>query len=420
MSVLLNIEKISKQYSQRVILEDVSFTVLEKQKIGLIGRNGAGKSTLLRILLKQEQADEGTVRISPDTRLGYIEQHEKIDGEQTAMEFLETSTGKLSWQCAKVASRFEIKPTQLDQKMSALSGGYHMRLRLASMLLKEPNLFLLDEPTNYLDVHTQILLEKFLQTYNGAFIIVSHDREFLKRTCEETLEIESGDFIFYPRPIDEYLEYKKERLAYALNYNKKVEREKKHMQEFVDRFRYKASKAKSAQSKMKAIAKLETITIDDPLSTVHIRIPNVEEKKGILFQSKDLSIGYEEKVIASDINLDIERKEKVAIIGDNGQGKTTLLKTLALVLPPIDGKFKWAPDTKIAYYAQHIPAELNGDETVWGYLRGRTEGEILDEEIKRMAGNFLFKKDDLEKKIAVLSGGERARLCLAGLFAFQK
>lgn len=415
MATLLNIDNLYKAYGQRVIFDNLTFSVNEKQKIGLVGRNGAGKSTLLRIILNQERPDSGSVRLHDIVRLGYIEQHEKMDLEQTTLNYLEAQTGQLSWQCAKVASRFEITPDQLEQPVGMLSGGYRMRLRLAVMLLKEPNLFLLDEPTNYLDVHTQVLLEKFLQSYNGAFIIVSHDREFLKRTCEQTLEIDQGKIMFYPRPIDEYLEYKKERLASIEHYNKKIDREQKHLQSFVDRFRYKASKAKQAQSRLKAIARLEKIEVDDPMALVKITIPGVEDRKGVLFRARDLVIGYPDKTVAQGINLDLNRQEKVAVIGDNGQGKTTLLKTFASVLEPLSGTYRWAPDTRIAYYAQHVPAELNEKDFVWNYLRRAAPVDILDEEVKRMAGNFLFGKDELEKQVGMLSGGERARLCLAGL-----
>lgn len=417
MATLLNCDKLAKAYGPRVIFNNVTFAVNEKQKIGLIGRNGAGKSTLLRIILGQDQPDSGTIHIHDITRLGYLEQHEKINLNQTALDFLIEQTGQPNWQCAKIAGKFELKPEHLNQTISDLSGGYRMRLKLTVMLLKEPNLFLLDEPTNYLDVHTQILLEKFLQNYNGAFIIISHDREFLKRTCEQTLEIEHGGIISYPRPIDEYLEYKKSRLVFAKSFNKKIEREEKHLQSFVDRFRYKATKAKQAQSKMKAIEKLQMdkIDINDPLATVQIQIPGVEDRKGIILHAKKLAIGYSEKTVVENINLVIDRKEKVAVIGDNGQGKTTFFKTLADALPAIGGSFQWAPNTKIGYYAQHVPTELDPLENVWHYLRRTAPLEIYDEEVNRMAGNFLFDKNELEKTIGILSGGEKARLCLAGL-----
>ncbi|MFA6548174.1 MAG: ABC-F family ATP-binding cassette domain-containing protein [Candidatus Magasanikbacteria bacterium] len=415
MATLLTIEKLNKAYHQQVLFKDANLAIHEKQKIGVIGRNGAGKSTLFRMIVGEENYDSGIIAIQEITRLGYLQQHEQIDPEKTVMEFLQHTTQKENWQCAKMAGKFEIKGDLLSTKLSALSGGYQMRVRLCVMLLKEPNLFLLDEPTNYLDVHTQLLLEKFLQTYSESFLIISHDREFLKRTCEQTLEIEHGNLVLFPRPIDEYLDYKEERLAFAKLYNKKIEREQRHLQNFVDRFRYKASKATQAQSKLKAIERLQKIDIRSPLSTVRISIPDTETRKGLLFRSENLAIGYDNKIIAQNITIDVDRGEHVAILGDNGQGKTTFLKTIAQSLAPLSGKYKWAPDATIAYYAQHVPSALNPNEQVWKHLRATAPADINDELVMQMAGNFLFRQDDLEKNISVLSGGEKARLCLASI-----
>ena len=415
MATLLTIEKLNKAYHQQVLFKDANLAIHEKQKIGVIGRNGAGKSTLFRLIVGEENYDTGDISIQPITRLGYLQQHEQIDPNETVIDFLQRSTQKENWQCAKMAGKFEIKGDLLLTKMTTLSGGYQMRVRLSVMLLKEPNLFLLDEPTNYLDVHTQLLLEKFLQTYSESFLIISHDREFLKRTCEQTLEIEHGDLTIFPRPIDEYLAYKEERLAFAKLYNKKIEREQRHLQNFVDKFRYKASKASQAQSKLKAIEKLKTLDIQSPLSTVRITIPDVETRKGLLFRSENLVIGYDGKIIAEGINIDVDRGEHVAILGDNGQGKTTFLKTIAQELPLLKGKYKWAVDTTIAYYAQHVPNALVPTDQVWKHLRSTAPADINDEMILKMAGNFLFHQDDLEKSISVLSGGEKARLCLASI-----
>lgn len=415
MATLLTIEKLNKSYHQQALFKDADLTIHSKQKIGVIGRNGAGKSTLFRMIVGQEKEDSGIIAIQPITRLGYLEQHQEIKPDETVLEFLERTTDKENWQCAKVAGKFEIKNEMLETKLSALSGGYQMRIRLSAMLLKEPNLFLLDEPTNYLDVHTQLLLEKFLLDYSESFLIISHDREFLKRTCEQTLEIEQGNITLFPRPIDEYLEYKEERLAFAKLYNKKIEREQRHLQNFVDKFRYKASKASQAQSKLKAIEKLKKLDIQSPLSTVRINIPNVETRKGLLFRSEKLAIGYPDKTVANNITLDIDRGEHVAILGDNGQGKTTFLKTLAGELPILDGKIKWAPDSTFAYYAQHVPNALDPEKTVWQHLRQQAPSDINKEEILKMAGNFLFHDHDLEKNISMLSGGEKARLCLASI-----
>ena len=281
------------------------------------------------------------------------------------------------------------------------------------MLLKDPNLLLLDEPTNYLDLSTQILLEKFLENYNGSFLLISHDREFIKRTCTETLEIEQGKMTLYPRQIEEYLAYKEDQLTMVEKYNSKVEREKKHLQKFVDRFGAKASKASQAQSKLKQISKLKTIEVLTPLSSARINIPKTEEKKGIALMVDQLDIGYGDRAIATNINLEIERGQKIAVVGDNGQGKTTFLKTIADDIKSVSGSYKWGHNIKIGYYAQHIPATLNLDETAEAYLKSSSAKEASDQEIFEMAGNFLFKDEALKKKISVLSGGEKARLCLA-------
>lgn len=415
MPTMLQVNHLKKSYGPRVILDDVTLTIAEKQKIGVIGRNGAGKSTLFRIIVGDEEANSGQVQIHDTTRLGYLTQHDPFDLEETVMDFLLRSTHKEEWQCAKMAGKFQIKNEMLHKKIGALAGGYQMRVKLVDLLLHDPNLLLLDEPTNYLDLTTLLLLEQFLQSYRGTFLLISHDREFLKNTCTETLEIEQGKTSLYPGPIEEYLEYKELQLEMKKKFNKKIEQEKKHLQNFVDRFGAKATKATQAQSKMKQIAKLKTIDILHPLSTVRIRIPKIEERKGIALSTNHLTIGYGEKIIAQDISLDIERGEHVAIVGENGQGKTTFLKTIAEELPALAGTFRWGPHIKVGYYAQHIPSMLNPVEQVNPYLRRMASPEIKTEEVLQMAGNFLFHDDDLTKPISVLSGGEKARLCLAGL-----
>jgi ATP-binding cassette, subfamily F, member 3 len=413
MPTLLQITNLSKSYGTQTILNGADLVVTDKQKIGVIGRNGAGKSTLFKIIVDSEDFDEGKVNVHDGTRIGYLTQHAEYTDEDSVMDFLLRSSGKQDWECAKVAGSFQIKNEMLDANIVSLAGGYQMRVKLIAMLLQEPNLLLLDEPTNYLDLSTQILLEKFLINYNGSFLLISHDREFIKRTCSETLEIEQGKMTLFPRPIEEYLEYKEEQLSMIGKHNVKVEREKKHLQKFVDRFGAKASKASQAKSKMKQIDKLKTIEVLHPMKTARINIPSVEDKKGIALQIDDLEIGYSDKSIAKGINLDIERGQKVAVLGDNGQGKTTFLKTISEEIKGLAGNYKWGHNIKIGYYAQHIPAKLNLDETAKAYLERTAPGTATAEEIFKMAGNFLFKDEALKKKISVLSGGEKARLCLA-------
>jgi ATP-binding cassette, subfamily F, member 3 len=415
MKVLLQVSGLHKSFGPVVILDDATVSFCENQKIGVIGRNGAGKSTLCKIITGHEEADAGEVNKSTDLRLSYLEQHDPFKMDETVIEFLMRYSGKEDWECGKVAGKFQLKNKILNTKIGGLSGGYRTRVKLTSMLLRDPNFLILDEPTNYLDLKTLILLENFLQDYDGAFLIVSHDREFLKKTCEHTLEIENGNATLYPGTVEEYLIFKEEQKEQALSSNKNIEAKKKQLQEFVDRFRAKASKASQAKSKMKQIEKLKTIEVGHPLSNVHIRIPAVERRNGIALRCNDLVIGYPEKRVADRINIEIHQGQHVAVLGDNGQGKTTFLRTLAEDLTPLGGEFKWGYGLKIAYYAQHVFSTLHPENDVFTHMYSMAAPDVTRQEILNLAGSFLFKGDDVKKKVSVLSGGERARLCLAGL-----
>jgi len=417
MSTLLQVNNVNKSFLGDVIFNNLSLSVSEKQKIGVVGRNGAGKSTLFKMIVGLEEIDAGSIQVFEETRIGYLSQHsEAFDQEETVLDFLQRRTHKEEWQCAKLAHDFQIKKELLTNKIGSFAGGYQMRIKLIELLLHEPNLLLLDEPTNFLDLSTVLLLEQFLQKYTGSFLLISHDREFIKRTCKQTIEIEAGKAIFFPNEIERYFEHKAEQLQLAKRYNKKIQKEQRHLQTFVDRFRSKASKASQAQSKIKQIERLQQIEIAIPSGTTHITIPNVIQKGGIALAINHMSIGYgSASTIAKDIDIEVERGKHIAIVGNNGQGKTTLLKTIAGELASLSGSFRWGPGIKIGYYAQHVPLMLKGNEQVLTYLQGMADKEVREEDILRMAGNFLFKDHDLKKPVSVLSGGEKARLCLAGL-----
>lgn len=415
MATLLQVNQISKSYGAHVIFENASFSISEKEKIAVIGRNGAGKSTLFKIIMGLEEANSGDINIHPNAKIGYLTQHNPYSLDETVLGFLMRASGRQDYECAKIAGQFQIKGKMLDETIGSFAGGYQMRVKLISMLLEEPNLLLLDEPTNYLDLSTQILLEKFLKNYRGAFLLISHDREFIKKTCNKTTEIEHGIITTFPQTLELYLAYKEEQQEMKQKFNVKVEREKQHLQKFVDRFSAKASKASQAQSKLKQIQKLKTIEILHPMRASKIRIPKVESKVGIALNMEDAVIGYKEKQVAKGICLDIERGEHIAVLGDNGQGKSTFLKTIAGQLDILDGKMRWGANIKIGYYAQHVMELLTTDETVKGYLKRVSPSEVSDQEIFEMAGNFLFKDEALKKNLTVLSGGEKARLCLAAI-----
>lgn len=415
MAIVLQLQNISKSFGPRRLFDATTVSVAEGQKVGFIGANGAGKTTLLRMILGQESVDDGKVVIHPVTRLGYLEQNEKFPENETVRQYLMRVSGREEWECAKAAGAFDVKGAKLDSPFLNLSGGYQMRVRLAGILVRDPNLLLLDEPTNYLDLQTILLLEKVLRTFRGAVLLVSHDREFLKNVCNYTLELENCKLNLFAGGIEEYFADKEQRLEETKRFNKKVQRQRQHLQQFVDRFRYKASLASQAQSKIKQIDKLKEIEIAHSIRTVRIRLPSPEIKKAVALRCQDVTVGYApEKPILSHVEFEIDRGEHLAVLGENGQGKSTLLKSLAGELPLLNGAVRWGHNMRVAYYAQHVPLMLPKTGTAGDYL-SVVSGQALPEDLLRMASNFLFTQDDLEKPISILSGGERARLCLAGI-----
>jgi ATP-binding cassette subfamily F protein 3 len=415
MKTLLQISNLNKRYGARIIFDDAAVTICDEHKIGVIGRNGAGKSTLCRILTGEEEAESVLLEPSSELKLAYLEQHDAFKLDETVIGFLERYTGRAEWECGKVAGQFALKGAMLEKPIGELSGGFRTRVKLTAMLLKEPNFLILDEPTNYLDLRTLILLEHFLQEYEGAFMIVSHDREFLARTCNQTLEVENGGMTLYPGSVGEYLIFKEEQKQQVVAFNKGVVAKQKQLQLFVDRFGAKASKATQAKSKMKQIERLKTIDIAHQLGNVKIRIPEPPERKGLALRIEDLAIGYPDKTVAKKIGMDIEQGAHVAVLGDNGQGKTTFLRTISDDLKPLAGDFRWGNSLQIATYAQHVYAAIRPETTVYQYMSQKAAPEVMRQEILNLAGSFLFKGDEVDKKIGVLSGGERARACLAGM-----
>lgn len=419
--LLLQARGLSKHYGEKVIFDDANVSINERMKIGVIGRNGAGKSTFFKMLTGNEEPDTGELLHMPDLRLGYIPQVDPFTPDETVRGFLMRYTGRADWECDKVAGQFQLKGKMLENPIGDLSGGYQMRVKLTSTLLFEPNLLLLDEPTNYLDLSTLILLENFLKTFKGGFLCITHDREFLKKTCTSTMEVEHGQIVLHNEPLEAYLAYKDEQQKLAVSINTNIDLKQKQLRTFISRFGAKASMAKSAQSKAKQIERLEKerVPIAANLANVRMKIPSSPARSGVGLTLNNLSIGYPTKTIATGIQLEVDKGQKVAILGDNGQGKSTLLKTLAGTLESLEGDVKWSSDLKIAYYAQHVHHALDPEETVHEYLKRMAASGVEDATIYMMMGNFLFKKEDQLKQTKVMSGGEKARLCLAGMFLSQ-
>ncbi len=415
MASLLQIAKASKHYGDQVLLDEADATLSENVKYGFVGRNGAGKSTLLRILLGEEELDSGEVIRHRSLRLGYLRQHDPFLPGETALDYLMRDSGQPDWKCGEVAGEFEVKGAYLNGPVASLSGGWQTRLKLAALLLHEPNLLMLDEPTNFLDLRTQILLEHFLQNHRGACLIVSHDRAFLGATCTHTLDLSRGKLTSFPGKVDAYLEFQKERRVQEERSNDAILAKRKHLEEFIARNKARASTAALAQSKAKQLEKLELTTIVGDEPTANIRPPRVEPRKGVALRCKGLAIGYPDRQIASEVELEIDHGSRAAIVGDNGQGKTTFLRTLVDSLKPIAGEVRWGHGCNVGVYAQHVYTSLPEKDTVVDYLRRKAVGGVKEQEILGTAGAFLFRGSHVNKPVSVLSGGERARLCLAGL-----
>src|SRR3954447_5769199 len=414
MASLLQISKAHKSYGDQVLLDGAEATLSDGVKVGFVGRNGAGKSTLLRILLGEEELDGGEVVRHPSLRLGYLRQHDPFLPGETALGFLMRDSGRPDWRCGEVAGRFELKGAYLDGLVATLSGGWQTRLKLAALLLHEPNLLMLDEPTNFLDLRTQILLEHFLRDFRGACLIVSHDRTFLNATCTHTLGLSRGKLTAFPGPVDAYLAFERGRREHDERSNAAVLAKRRHLEDFIARNKARASTAALAQSKAKALEKLATVAVAADEPTASIRAPRVERRSGVALRCRDLAIGYPDRRIASDVHLEIDHGSRAAVVGDNGQGKTTFLRTVVDSLKPLAGEVRWGHGCKVGVYAQHVYTTLPESYTVAEYLRSKGKGR-KEQEVLAVAGALLFRKSHVEKPISVLSGGERARLCLAGL-----
>jgi ATP-binding cassette, subfamily F, member 3 len=415
MAVLLQLRDAHKSYGDQTLLDGAECTLIDNVKTGFIGRNGAGKSTLLRVLLGEEELDRGEVIRHPSLRLGYLRQHDPFEPGESALDFLMRDSEQPDWKCGEVAGQFEIKGAYLEGPVKELSGGWQTRVKLSALLLHEPNLLLLDEPTNFLDLRTQLLLEQFLKNHDEACLIVSHDRAFLTATCSHTLDLTAGKLVMYPGKIEAHLQNVEEQRERDEKTNQTILAKQRQLQRFIDKNRANANTASQARNKAKQLERLQTTDIASDLPTVSVRAPLVEPRQGPALRCQNLTIGYPDHEVASGIDVEIEHGSRAAIVGDNGQGKTTFLRTIVGSLDPEAGSLRWGHGCDTGTYAQHVYTSLPDKWTVLEYLEYQAIPGTTTQSILAMAGSLLFRDAAVRKQVKVLSGGERARLCLAGI-----
>lgn len=409
---LLQIVGAAKTFGPKVLFEDATFAVNEGEHIGLIGPNGAGKTTLLKIIAGQLEMDAGTMVRSRSLRLGYLEQEAEWNTDETVEECLVRQCSMPLWDLKKHGRGLGLAEADFASRLSSLSGGYRMRVKLLSLIGGEPNFLMLDEPTNFLDLETVLIVESFLQGYKGAFLVISHDREFLRRVTDHTVEVEGGEIVKYPGTIDDYFEQKallREQLSKAAAGQAARRAE---VLDFVARFGAKATKARQAQSRLRALEKMETIEVKPVPVRARIPIPPPTKTGKEVLRVEGMACGYGERRVLSGVDLVLERGQHLGIVGLNGAGKSTLLKTLAGALPLQAGSVKEGLNVEKALFSQHSAEQLRPGETVFQALSRAAHPEVLRQEVLNLAGALLFGGEAVEKKVSVLSGGEKARVAL--------
>jgi len=458
---MYSLSNIGIRFSGNDLFTNISFLINQKDRIGLSGKNGAGKSTLLQIICNKIEASAGRVIIPNGKTIRYLPQHMEtsselsiIDEAMTAFEehkHIEDEIQRITKELSnrtdyeskaytnlidalQIANdRFNILGGQsreaaaekvllglgFDRKdfnnsMNTLSGGWQMRVELAKILLQLPNLLLLDEPTNHLDIESIQWLEDFLKSYNGAIILVSHDRAFLDAVTNRTIEITKGRIYDYKCNYSEYIIQREGLLEQQISRYENQQKEIKEIEDFIERFRYKATKAKQVQSRIKMLERIDRQELDlMDKKSIHFRFPPAPSSGKISVEIKNYSKSYGEKEILKNIDISILRNEFIAFVGRNGEGKTTLAKSIIGKLEH-DGEIKLGHNIKIGYYAQNQAELLDKEQTVFETIDSIAVGEIR-KKVKNILGSFLFSGEDIDKKVKVLSGGERSRLALAKL-----
>jgi ATP-binding cassette subfamily F protein 3 len=458
---MISVNNLSVNFGGFDLFKEISFLINEKDRIGLVGKNGAGKSTLLKIIYGIESPSSGSVSVPKDASLGYLPQQMKLASGDTVKVEAEKAFTELNRlekrideitheisertdyesksyhdlidQLSHLNERLEIfgaadRDALVEQTLKGLgfeskdfqrqttefSGGWRMRIELAKILLQNPDILLLDEPTNHLDIESIQWLEDFLKSYRGAVVMVSHDRAFLDNITKRTIEISLGKIYDYRAPYSKYLQLRKERIEQQRAAYENQQKMIQDTEKFIERFRYKATKAVQVQSRIKQLEKLERIEIEDEdKSAIQFRFPPAPHSGTIVVETENLTKRFGDLTVFENIDLIIERGEKVAFVGKNGEGKTTLSRIIVNELD-YEGKLKIGHNVKIGYYAQNQDTLLNKNRTVFQTLDDIATGDVR-KNLRTILGAFLFSGDTVDKKVEVLSGGERSRLALAKL-----
>lgn len=409
---LIQLQNGAKGYGTRRLFESASFAINEGEHVGVIGPNGAGKTTMFKVLAGQESLDEGQVTRSQQLRLGYLEQEAEWDLDEIVEDYLATNCLKPIWDLKQLGLKLGLTEQHFRSRLTELSGGYRMRVKLLFLIGQEPNLLLLDEPTNFLDLETLLVFENFLQDFPGAFLMISHDREFLLRTTDHIVEVEAGDITKFPGNLDDYFEQKAQLREILQKQLLNQEAKRKSVMDFVTRFGAKATKAKQAQSKLRTLEKMEKIEIKDLPLRASIQIPEPIKTGKEILSLVGGECGYPGRSILKDVDLRLERGKHLGIVGLNGAGKSTLLKSLGDQIPLVKGELKYGLNVSWAYFSQHSADQLNLNWTVLEALNHGAHSSVLQQEVLNIAGSLLFAGEAVNKKIKVLSGSEKSRVAL--------
>ncbi len=454
--MILNVDKVTKSFGTRVLFSDVSFRIEERDRYALVGPNGAGKTTLMNIIAGLDSPDAGQVVFARGAHPGYLEQesiemegHSVLDevmtsvadvaamGERLAeleqeMESLaDESTNSLLEEYGRLRNRFEARDgyniesqarrvlfglgfheEDMERSTDEFSGGWQMRIALSKLLLRQPEILLLDEPTNHLDLESVRWLENFLKSYRGAVLVVSHDRAFMNGMVDHVAEIANGKLNIFTGNYDAYIRQRDEQRAQLLAMKEAQDKEIAHMEAFIEKFRYKATKAKQVQDRVKKLEKIVRIEIPEEKKRVRFEFPQPVRTGDNVVHIEGVCKSFGDKRVYTGLDLDIWRGDKVALVGPNGSGKSTLLKMIAGALAPDAGVIEYGAHVALSYFAQHQLEELNLRNSVFAEL-DQAAGGWTQTQVRSLLGAFLFKGDDVEKKVSVLSGGEKARLALA-------